>query len=151
MIVWSIADLPEVLEGQLLRIHQAVHALLCGRGRIHFKPQEAALPCPSNLQTTYDGGTIANIAHRQFKPYRWQGSNPLDFHGLDDRLRQKEPNAPSGRKTEAAMVIGELALEPRSLLPSVIAAGTQPPADKMKTYGPTEVITASARRFEEGR
>ncbi|MBY6141803.1 hypothetical protein KUV26_20390 [Leisingera daeponensis] len=48
------------------------------------------MPCPSILQIPADGGTVANIANLHFKSHFWHGSNPLDFHGLEDRLRQEK-------------------------------------------------------------
>lgn len=55
--------------------------------------KEAKLPDPTVIEIPDNGGTVAVIADLHLKSYFWQGSNPLQFHGLQDRLLQENVDA----------------------------------------------------------
>jgi 3',5'-cyclic AMP phosphodiesterase CpdA len=51
------------------------------------------LPSPSIIEIPDNGGTVAVIADVQLKSYFWHGSEPLEFHGLSNRLLQESLDA----------------------------------------------------------
>tara|TARA_R110000737_G_C14593371_1_gene487929 strand:- start:434 stop:1372 length:939 start_codon:yes stop_codon:yes gene_type:complete len=51
------------------------------------------LPGPNIIEIPDNGGTVAVIADVHLKSYFWQGSEPLEFHGLSNRLLQESLDA----------------------------------------------------------
>lgn len=55
--------------------------------------QEPKLPNPTVIEIPDNGGAVAVMADLHLKSYFWNGSNPLEFHGLEDRLFQENVDA----------------------------------------------------------
>lgn len=51
------------------------------------------MPGPTVIEIPDNGGTVAAIADLHLRSYFWLGSNPLQFHGLEDRLLQENVDA----------------------------------------------------------
>ncbi|WP_183969522.1 metallophosphoesterase [Sagittula marina] len=51
------------------------------------------MPSPTVIEIPDNGGTVAVMADLHLKSYFWQGSNPLKFHGLEDRLLRENVDA----------------------------------------------------------
>ncbi|MBL3596394.1 metallophosphoesterase, partial [Rhodovulum sulfidophilum] len=51
------------------------------------------MPSPNIIEIPDNGGAVAVMADLHLKSYFWHGSNPLEFHGLEDRLLQENVDA----------------------------------------------------------
>ncbi|RBO55112.1 hypothetical protein DSD19_00255 [Rhodovulum sp. BSW8] len=51
------------------------------------------MPSPTVIEIPDNGGPVAVIADLHLRSYFWLGSNPLQFHGLEDRLLQEHVDA----------------------------------------------------------
>lgn len=51
------------------------------------------MPSPNIIEIPDNGGAVAVMADLHLKSYFWQGSNPLQFHGLQDRLLRENVDA----------------------------------------------------------
>lgn len=51
------------------------------------------MPGPTVIEIPDNGGTVAVIADLHLRSYFWLGGNPLEFHGLEDRLIQQNVDA----------------------------------------------------------
>lgn len=58
------------------------------------------MPGPTVIEIPDNGGAVAVMADLHLKSYFWHGSNPLELHGLEDRLL--------GENVDALIVAGDL-------------------------------------------
>ncbi|TNE64056.1 MAG: hypothetical protein EP336_16385 [Rhodobacteraceae bacterium] len=58
------------------------------------------LAAPTVIEIPDNGGAVAVVADLHLKSHFWHGSNPLEFHGLEDRLL--------GENVDALIVAGDL-------------------------------------------
>lgn len=81
------------------------------------------MPGPTVLEIPDNGGTVAVIADLHLKSYFWHGSNPLQFHGLQDRLLREN--------VDALIVAGDLSDTFASLQDALAYLTRYAPADRI--------------------
>ena len=51
------------------------------------------MAAPNIIEVSDNGGAVAVVADLHLKSYFWHGSNPLEYHGLEDRLLRENVDA----------------------------------------------------------